>query len=126
MPGTVGAPSGDGAEVKLDTGVEVVASVDGLGERRPLPRRGPAGEAPHRRQRLQPAAGWPQVEGIVESSVFLGTSTQIVVGLTGDVRMTVLVPNADEAERGRLPGGGAPGEAQLGARAHARCAGVRE
>ena len=49
----------------------------------------------------------PQVEGVVESSVYLGTSTQIVVDLGGDVRMTVLVPNADEAERQRLPGGGA-------------------
>ena len=28
-------------------------------------------------------------------------------GVAGDVPMTVLVPNADEAERGRLPGGGA-------------------
>ena len=55
-----------------------------------------------------PPPGWPTVDGIVESSVFLGTSTQIVVGLSGDVRMTVLVPNADESERGRLPGGGAP------------------
>jgi hypothetical protein len=39
--------------------------------------------------------------------VFLGTSTQIVARLPGDVSMTVLVPNASEAERGRLPGGGA-------------------
>ena len=44
---------------------------------------------------------------MVESSVYLGTATQIVVKLAGDVPMTVLVPNADEAERGRLPGGGA-------------------
>ena len=51
--------------------------------------------------------GLPRVEGIVESSVYLGTATQIVVDLGGDVRMTVLVPNADEAERQRLPGGGA-------------------
>ena len=45
---------------------------------------------------------------MVESSVYLGTATQIVVKLAGDVPMTVLVPNADERERGRLPGGGAP------------------
>jgi len=51
--------------------------------------------------------GLPQVEGMVESSVYLGTSTQIVVDLGGEVRMTVLVPNASEAERQRLPGGGA-------------------
>ena len=47
------------------------------------------------------------MSGQVESSVYLGTATQIVVRLPGDSRMTVLVPNADEAERGRLPGGGA-------------------
>ena len=51
--------------------------------------------------------GQPSVEGLVEASVYLGTSTQIVVRLAEDVRMTVLVPNADEAERSRLPGGGA-------------------
>src|SRR4029453_490104 len=49
----------------------------------------------------------PTVEGMVESSLYLGTSTQIAVQLPGEVRMTVLVPNADEAERQRLPGGGA-------------------
>ena len=49
----------------------------------------------------------PRVEGVVDSSVYLGTATQIVVDLGEGVRMTVLVPNADEAERQRLPGGGA-------------------
>jgi spermidine/putrescine transport system ATP-binding protein len=48
-----------------------------------------------------------RVEGIVESSLYLGTATQIAVDLGGGVRMTVLIPNADEAERQRLPGGGA-------------------
>ncbi len=51
--------------------------------------------------------GLPRVEGVVESSIYLGTATQIVVDLGGDVRMTVLVPNASESERQRLPGGGA-------------------
>ena len=50
--------------------------------------------------------GLPRVEGIVESSVYLGTTTQIVVDLGEAVRMTVLVPNASEAERHELPGGG--------------------
>jgi len=49
----------------------------------------------------------PRVEGVVESSLFLGTATQLIVGIGKDVRMTVLVPNAGEAERQRLPGGGA-------------------
>jgi spermidine/putrescine transport system ATP-binding protein len=51
--------------------------------------------------------GMPRIEGIVESSLYLGTATQIVVGFEDGVRMTVLVPNADENERQRLPGGGA-------------------
>jgi spermidine/putrescine transport system ATP-binding protein len=51
--------------------------------------------------------GLPRVEGTVESSVYLGTTTQIVVDLGDEVRMTVLVPNASESERQRLPGGGA-------------------
>jgi hypothetical protein len=38
--------------------------------------------------------------------VYLGTSTQIVVRLPGDVRMTVLCPNTDDAERLSLPGAG--------------------
>jgi ABC-type Fe3+/spermidine/putrescine transport system ATPase subunit len=60
--------------------------------------------------RIVPADGPtddPAVDGVVESSVFLGTTTQIVVRLAGDAPITVLVPNADEAERQRLPGGGA-------------------
>jgi ABC-type Fe3+/spermidine/putrescine transport system ATPase subunit len=48
----------------------------------------------------------PSVEGLVESSLYLGTATQLIVRLSDDVRMTVLVPNTDEAERQRLPGGG--------------------
>jgi ABC-type Fe3+/spermidine/putrescine transport system ATPase subunit len=47
------------------------------------------------------------VEGLVESSLYLGTATQMVVRLTDGVTMTVLVPNADESERQRLPGAGA-------------------
>jgi spermidine/putrescine transport system ATP-binding protein len=53
------------------------------------------------------ANGRPRVEGVVESSLYLGTSTQIAVDLGDGVRMTALVPNADEAQRQRLPGGGA-------------------
>ncbi len=48
----------------------------------------------------------PGLEGRVESTLYLGTATQVVVALDGDVRITVLVPNADEEARRRLPGGG--------------------
>jgi spermidine/putrescine transport system ATP-binding protein len=51
--------------------------------------------------------GRPRVEGVVESSLYLGTSTQIAVDLGDGVRMTALVPNADEVQRQHLPGGGA-------------------
>ena len=71
---------------------------------RSLPRRGAPREA---RDRTRGIVGSPSVEGLVESSLYLGTSTQLIVQLAGEVRMTVLVPNADEAERQRLPGGGA-------------------
>ena len=108
MPGQVLSSSGADSKVKLDAGVEIEAPSNGLstGDRchaivRPeklvISSNGSAPVNPN----------WPAIQGQVESSVYLGTSTQIVVRLAGDVRMTVLVPNADEAERARLPGGGA-------------------
>jgi spermidine/putrescine transport system ATP-binding protein len=107
MPGVVEG-TGAAGRVRLDVGPQLtVAVADGLA----------VGERCHavvRPEKLQIDVdgvavpnGNPNVEGEVESSVYLGTSTQIVVRLAGDVRMTVLVPNADEALRQRLPGGGA-------------------
>jgi len=107
MPATVAG----GGEVKLEHGPTVRAASDGLA----------AGErcyAVVRPEKLQvetlaagggaaTANGRPRVEGTVESSLYLGTSTQIAVDLGDGVRMTVLVPNADEAQRQALPGGGA-------------------
>jgi spermidine/putrescine transport system ATP-binding protein len=105
MPGSVSAPG----RVKLDSGPEVAADTGRLG-----PGEGCAAVVRPEKLRVDlveagpaPADGLPRVEGIVESSLYLGTATQIVVNLGGEVRMTVLVPNADEAERQRLPGGGA-------------------
>jgi ABC-type Fe3+/spermidine/putrescine transport system ATPase subunit len=102
MPGTV-RTSGQGGEVELDSGVQVHTDVDGF----------QPGERCHavvRPEKLAIGAGngnQPSVEGLVESSLYLGTSTQLIVRLADDVRMTVLVPNTDEAERQQLPGGGA-------------------
>jgi spermidine/putrescine transport system ATP-binding protein len=104
MPATVSAPG----RVKLDSGPEVPADTGSLGAgegcaavvRPEKLRVDLAGEAP-------PADGTPSVEGMVESSVYLGTATQLVVGVGEGVRMTVLVPNADESLRQSLPGGGA-------------------
>jgi spermidine/putrescine transport system ATP-binding protein len=107
MPGTVASVNGSRVRVRLESGVDVEASANELatGERchavvRPEKLRITRVEDP-------PVDGQPSVEGVVDSSVYLGTTTQIVVRLTGDIPMTVLVPNADEAERQRLPGGGA-------------------
>jgi spermidine/putrescine transport system ATP-binding protein len=107
MPGVVSQATDGRASVKLDAGVQVEAERNGLSE----------GERCHavvrpeklRISRPEEAGGnGAQVDGVVEASVFLGTATQIEVRLADDVKMTVLVPNADEAERGRLPGGGVP------------------
>ncbi len=106
MPGSVSAPG----RVKLDSGPEVSGDTGSLaaGEGcaavvRPEKLRVELAEA----EAAATGNGMPRVEGVVESSVYLGTATQIVVNLGGEVRMTVLVPNTDEAERQRLPGGGA-------------------
>ena len=104
MPATVSAPG----KVRLDSGPEVSADTGGLS-----PGEGCAAVVRPEKLRVElvnedgDTAGSPRVEGVVESSVYLGTATQIVVNLGGEVRMTVLVPNADEAERQKLPGGGA-------------------
>jgi len=49
----------------------------------------------------------PSVEGLVESSLYLGTATQMTVRVADGVSMTVLIPNASETARQDLPGGGA-------------------
>jgi spermidine/putrescine transport system ATP-binding protein len=107
MPAVAGSPSGDGTELRLDNGVTLRAPGNGLasGERcyavvRPEKLRVTLVEEPA-------PPNQPSVEGIVESSLYLGTATQMVVRLSDGVGMTVLVPNADETERQRLPGGGA-------------------
>jgi spermidine/putrescine transport system ATP-binding protein len=108
MPGRVTSVVGGRGVVRLDAGVEVEAPADGLVE----DERCHAVVRPEKlridRSEDRPPDGWPNVEGVVESSVYLGTSTQIAVRLPDEVPMTVLVPNASEAERARLPGGGAP------------------
>jgi spermidine/putrescine transport system ATP-binding protein len=107
MPGEVTGANGNRASVRLESGPEIEAQT---------PETVSVGERIHavvRPEKLVISAAngnapsGPSVEGIVESSVYLGTATQIVVGLGGDTRMTVLVPNANEAERAQLPGGGA-------------------
>jgi spermidine/putrescine transport system ATP-binding protein len=105
MPATVTAARGERGTIRLDSGLELETQVNGI----------TTGERCHavvRPEKLRidvdgrTPPDWPSVEGMVESSVFLGTATQIVVRLADHVPLTVLVPNADEEERARLPGGG--------------------
>ena len=106
MPATVAAANGGRGRVRLDAGIEVDADVSGFA----ASDRAFAVVRPEKLTVLpdgSPASGSPEVEGLVESSVYLGTATQIVVQLGDGSRMTVLVPNASEADRARLPGGGA-------------------
>ncbi|MEX2108487.1 MAG: ABC transporter ATP-binding protein [Solirubrobacterales bacterium] len=106
MPAVVAGPD----EVRLDNGPAVHVAVSGLapGERCHAVVRPEKLSIDLPDEQGAPSSnGMPRVEGVVESSLYLGTATQIAVDLGQGVRMTVLVPNASEAERQRLPGGGA-------------------
>ena len=108
MPGQVVTRAGNAAEVRLDAGVTVsLPATDGV-------RSGDGCQVVVRPEKIevwpleQPLRGdEPNVEGLVEAAVYLGTATQMVIRLAGDTTLTVLVPNTDEAARQRLPGAGA-------------------
>jgi spermidine/putrescine transport system ATP-binding protein len=107
MPGEVVSTGTGTVELKLDAGPTVNAGAAGatVGER---------AHAVVRPEKLQlqgtngaePVSGRAHVDGQVESSLYLGTATQVVVRLPDDTRMTVLVPNTDEEARRRLPATG--------------------
>jgi ABC-type Fe3+/spermidine/putrescine transport system ATPase subunit len=99
--------TGASGEVKLEAGPAVEGSVEGL-------QPGDSCHAIVRPEKLLIDSrsggigeGLPSVDGVVESSLYLGTATQILVRLPGEVPMTVLVPNVSERERDALPGAGA-------------------
>jgi spermidine/putrescine transport system ATP-binding protein len=104
MPGEIVSSNGAGTQMRLDAGPTVKA-LDSGGVR--------TGERAHAvvrpeklelRQAGAPEEGnRPSVEGQVESSLYLGTATQMVVKLGDGTRMTVLVPNADAEARRDLP-----------------------
>jgi spermidine/putrescine transport system ATP-binding protein len=104
MPGEVVSANGAGAQLRLDAG-PTVRTPQSAGAR--------AGDRAHAVVRpeklvLSTAAGaapdnQSSVEGQVESSLYLGTATQMVVKLGDGTRMTVLVPNADVEARRELP-----------------------
>jgi spermidine/putrescine transport system ATP-binding protein len=106
MPGEVVSTDTGSVELRLDAGPTVRAGASGatVGER---------AHAVVRPEKLQLHSsnvagpdGRPSVDGQVESSLYLGTATQVIVQLPDDTRMTVLVPNTDEEARRRLPGAG--------------------
>jgi spermidine/putrescine transport system ATP-binding protein len=109
MPAQVASSNGTSSRLRLDSGAEISAAGGAglsVGERcyavvRPEKLRIERLEEPREANR-------PGVEGVVESSLYLGTVTQFVVRLPDGVAMTVLVPNADEAARQRLPAAGVP------------------
>ena len=121
MPGTVTSATGGRGMIRLDTGLEVESRVDGLA----------TGERCHavvrpEKLRISPAAssaarpeaagsdegpgpgGRPGVDGVVQSSVYLGTSTYTMGALPRAVSLPGGVPMACAPARARLPGGGAP------------------
>jgi spermidine/putrescine transport system ATP-binding protein len=107
MPGEVVSSNGAGTRMRLDAGPTVSAQDSGGVQ---------TGERAHavvcpEKLVLQQAgamedANRPSVEGQVESSLYLGTATQMVVRLGDGTRMTVLVPNADAEARRDLPAAG--------------------
>jgi len=107
MPGEIVSSNGAGTQMRLDAGPTVKALESGgvqTGER---------AHAVVRPEKLvleqagsSADASGANVEGQVESSLYLGTATQMVVRLGDDTRMTVLVPNADAEARRELPGAG--------------------
>jgi len=109
MPGTLGRIDGASADLRLDAGVSLsVAAPAGLAP-------GSSCHAVVRPEKLalssvEAAApdGRPSVEGTVESSLYLGTATQVLVRLPGGVSVTALVPSSDQATRETLPVAGDP------------------
>jgi spermidine/putrescine transport system ATP-binding protein len=101
------AVASSSSEIKLDSGPTIAtpeAAQFGTGERcyavvRPeklvIDREG------------QSDTSLPGVDGVVESSLYLGTATQMAVRVADDVNMTVLCPNVSDEERQNMPGAGA-------------------
>jgi spermidine/putrescine transport system ATP-binding protein len=106
MPGQVVSAEGAGAQLRLDSGatVRTDSAAAAVGERCHAVVR-PEKLTIHAPDDSLPEDG-PNVEGVVESALYLGTATQVVVRLGDGTAMTVLVPNTDEAQRQRLPRAG--------------------
>jgi spermidine/putrescine transport system ATP-binding protein len=108
MPGEVVSANGAGAELKLDAGPTVRTSSSGGATMRERVHAVVRPEKLVLRSADDGGIGrdGASVEGQVESSLYLGTATQMVVRLGDETRMTVLVPNADAEARHQLPAAG--------------------
>jgi spermidine/putrescine transport system ATP-binding protein len=108
MAGEVVLANGAGAELKLDAGPTVRTSSSGGATMRERVHAVVRPEKLVLRSAGEDGVGadGASVEGQVESSLYLGTATQMVVRLGDDTRMTVLVPNADAEARHQLPAAG--------------------
>jgi spermidine/putrescine transport system ATP-binding protein len=109
MPGEVVSANGGAPSVRLDAGPTVGTAE--LGEAKP-------GERVHavvRPEKLgltrsdsSAPSDSTSVEGQVESSLYMGTATQMIVRLGDGTGMTVLIPNDDLEARRALPAPGDP------------------
>jgi spermidine/putrescine transport system ATP-binding protein len=106
MPGEVVATGTGTVELRLDAGPTVRAGGAGASV-------GKRAHAVVRPEKLQlhsangaSASSGPSVDGQIESSLYLGTATQVIMRLQDDTPMTVLIPNTDEEARRRLPAAG--------------------
>jgi spermidine/putrescine transport system ATP-binding protein len=108
MSGEVVSTGTGTVELRLDAGVTVRTGAAGVS----LGERAHAVVRPEKLE-LRPVNGAAldgraSVDGQVESSLYMGTATQVIVRLKDDTRMTVLVPNTDEDARRQLPAAGDP------------------
>jgi spermidine/putrescine transport system ATP-binding protein len=95
LPGEVASAT----EISLDSGAVVTAKHDlAVGDRC---------QAVVRPEKLSVGGDGPGLDGLLESSVYLGTATQLTVRFPDETSLTALVPNIDEAARRDLP---APGD----------------
>ena len=103
LPGEVVAGNGSGRAVRLDSGTVVPLGAD------PGVEPGERCQAIVRPEKLavNSDGGAASVTGVLESSVYLGTATQLIARMPDGASLTALVPNVDEEARKRLP---APGE----------------
>jgi spermidine/putrescine transport system ATP-binding protein len=108
MPGEVVSTGTGTAELRLDAGVTVRTGAAGVS----VGERAHAVVRPEKLELRRANGGAPDgrasVDGQVESSLYMGTATQVIVRLKDDTRMTVLVPNTDEEARRQLPAAGDP------------------